>query len=199
LIQFETILKQLETSFFVDLRVSDHITTMDYVLLISGVIAILLGVIGSILPGLPGPPAGYLGLLLLHWTKFAQFSTRTLVIFAIIVIIVSVLDYVVPIWGTKKFGGSRSGVRGSTAGLIVGVLVLPLLGLAIGPFGLVGIIGGPFIGAYIAERMTGRRHDKALRAAFGSFIGFLAGTIMKIVVSIVIAVYFILAVIRYIF
>jgi uncharacterized protein YqgC (DUF456 family) len=29
---------------------------------------------------------------------------KTLVIFAIIVIIVSVLDYVVPIWGTKSTG-----------------------------------------------------------------------------------------------
>ena len=172
---------------------------MDYLLLILGIIAIFLGIIGSILPGLPGPPAGYLGLLLLHWTRFAQFSTRALIIFAIVVIVVSILDYVVPIWGTKKFGGSPVGVRGSTVGLIIGVIVLPLLGLVIGPFGLVGIIGGPFIGAYIAERWAGRRPDKALRSAFGSFIGFLAGTIMKIVVAFVIAAYFILALVKYIF
>lgn len=172
---------------------------MDYLLLILGIIAILLGVIGSILPGLPGPPAGYLGLLLIHWTKFARYSTKTLVIFAIIVVIVSILDYVVPVWGTKKFGGSSSGVRGSTVGLIIGVIILPLLGLAIGPFGLVGIIGGPFAGAYIAERMTGRQPDVALKAAFGSFIGFLAGTVMKIVVAFLIAAYFLKALIQYIF
>ena len=136
---------------------------MDYLFLLLGIVAILLGIIGSILPGLPGPPAAFLGMLLLHWSKFAQYSARTLIIFAIIVIIVSVLDYVVPIWGTKKYGGSSSGVRGSTIGLIVGVIILPILGLAIGPFGLIGIIGGPFVGAYVAERMTGRQPDKALR------------------------------------
>jgi len=172
---------------------------MDYLLLILGIVAILLGILGSILPGLPGPPLGYLGLLLIHWTKFAQYSMKTLVIFAIIVIIVSVLDYVVPIWGTKKYGGSSSGVRGSTVGLIVGVIVLPVLGLAMGPFGLVGIIGGPFAGAYIGERMTGRQPDKALRAAFGSFIGFLAGTLMKIVVAFLMGAYFIQAIIKYVF
>jgi uncharacterized protein YqgC (DUF456 family) len=163
---------------------------MDYILVIIGGICILVGVIGSILPGLPGPPLSYLGLLLIHWTRFAQYSFRMLAIWAIIVLIVAVLDYVVPIWGTKKYGGTRAGVRGSTIGLIIGVILLPMLGIVLGPFGLFGILGGPFIGAWIGERYAGQKPDKALRAAIGSFIGFLAGTFMKIVVSLVLAFYF---------
>ena len=163
---------------------------MDYLLVILGTLCILLGFAGSLLPGLPGPPLGYLGLLLIHWTRFAEYSAGLLVILAIVVIITAVLDYVVPIWGTKKFGGTKAGVRGSTIGLIIGVILLPLLGIVLGPFGLIGILGGPFLGAWIGEIYAGQHSEKALRSAFGSFIGFLAGTMMKIAVSIVLAFYF---------
>lgn len=169
---------------------------MEYLLVILGALCILVGVVGSILPGLPGPPLSYLGLLLIHWTRFAQFSMNMLIIWAIIVLIVAVLDYVVPIWGTKKFGGTRAGVRGSTIGLIVGVILLPMMGIVLGPFGLLGILGGPFLGALIGERSAGQDSQKATRAAIGSFIGFLAGTFMKIAVSVVLAFYFFAALIR---
>jgi uncharacterized protein YqgC (DUF456 family) len=169
---------------------------MDYVLLILGFICILLGILGSILPGLPGPPVSYLGLLLIHWTRFASFSTRVLIILATIVAVVAVLDYLVPIWGTKTFGGSKAGVRGSTIGLIIGMILLPIFGIVLGPFGLFGILGGPFIGAWIGETYAGKESPQALRAAFGSFIGFLAGTLMKIVLSVVLAFFYFRAVVQ---
>jgi uncharacterized protein len=172
---------------------------MDYVLVVLGTMCMLIGVIGSILPGLPGPPLSYLGLLLIHWTRFAHFSVTMLMVWAVIISVVAVLDYVVPVWGTKKFGGTRSGVIGSTIGLLVGIVLLPMLGLALGPFGLLGILGGPFIGAWIGEIYAGQTSDKALRAAVGSFVGFLAGTLMKLAVSIVLAFYFFRAVIQAIF
>jgi uncharacterized protein len=172
---------------------------MDYVLLILGLICILLGILGSILPGLPGPPVSYLGLLLIHWTRFASFPTGVLIIFAAIVAVVAVLDYLVPIWGTKTFGGSRAGVRGSTVGLIIGMILLPVFGIVLGPFGLFGILGGPFIGAWIGEIYSGKESRLALRAAFGSFIGFLAGTLMKIVLSVVLAFFYFRAMFQAIF
>jgi uncharacterized protein len=157
---------------------------MDYVLLALGTLLILTGFAGSILPGLPGPPLSYLGLILLHITRFAQFSSGTLIGWALAVAVVAVLDYVVPVWGTRQFGGTRAGVRGSTVGLIIGVILLPMLGVVIGPFGIVGILGGPFLGAWIGELSAGQDSRQALRAAFGSFIGFLAGTLMKLTVCI---------------
>jgi uncharacterized protein YqgC (DUF456 family) len=172
---------------------------MDYLLVVLGTLSILIGVIGSIMPGLPGPPISFLGLLLLHWTRFADFSFNMLAIWAMIVLVVSVLDYVVPIWGTKKFGGTKAGVRGSTIGLIIGVILLPMLGIVLGPFGLFGILGGPFIGAWIGEKSAGQDQDKAFRAAVGSFIGFLAGTFMKLAVSVIMAFIFFRALIQAIF
>jgi uncharacterized protein YqgC (DUF456 family) len=108
----------------------------------------------------------------------------------IIMAAVTVLDYVVPIYGTKRFGGSKRGVWGSTIGLIVGLFILPIFGIVLGPFGLFGIILGPFIGAYIGEKTGGIDSDAALKAAIGSFIGFLTGTLMKFAYSIVVIVYF---------
>lgn len=102
---------------------------------------------------------------------------------------ITVLDYVVPIWGTKKFGGTKAGVRGSTIGLLVSMFVLPLLGITLGPFGIIGMLAGPFVGAYIGETRTGVSSDVALKAAFGSFVGFLAGTLIKLAYTIVVAVY----------
>ena len=87
---------------------------MDWFLAILGGILMVVGIIGAIVPVLPGPPISYLGLLLLHWTGWAEFSTQFLVIMAAVAAAVTAVDYVVPVWGTKKFGGSKAGVRGST-------------------------------------------------------------------------------------
>lgn len=85
----------------------------------------LAGIIGCVVPVLPGPPLSYAGLLLLHFTRFGHFSISFLLIFAGIAILVTVLDYIVPILGTKKYGGSKAGVWGSTIGLLAGMFFFP--------------------------------------------------------------------------
>ncbi len=143
----------------------------------------IVGLIGCVLPVIPGPPISYIGIVIAHLTKNLQYSTEALFIYAFLAIGVTILDYFVPIWGTKKFGGSKAGIWGSTIGLIFGVVILPILGIVIGPFGLLGIILGPFLGALVGEMMTGKESNEALRASFGAFIGFLTGTFMKLVIS----------------
>lgn len=156
---------------------------------IAAIVVIIIGLIGDIIPGIPGTPVSYLALLLLHWTDRISYSPEFLVIMGLICAVITVLDYVVPVWGTKKFGGTKAGTRGSTIGMIVGILVLPMLGIVLGPFGILGILGGPFVGAYIGEKMGGTPDDKAWRSAFGSFIGFLTGTLMKVVYTLVVGFY----------
>ena len=165
---------------------------MTWVLIIAGILLILLGLLGAVLPGLPGPPLSYIGLLLLQFSDKEPFSNQFLIIMGVIMILVTMLDYIIPVWGTKKFGGSRQGIIGSTIGLIAGIFVLPAFGMIIGPFGLFGIILGPFVGAYIGEIVSGKESTIAFKAAFGSFIGFLAGTFMKLAYCMVALVYFII-------
>jgi hypothetical protein len=153
---------------------------MDILLIIMGFILIISGLLGCFLPILPGPPLSYFALILLQFSSKKPFTTNELAVLAIATIIVTVLDYFVPIWGTKKFGGSKYGVWGSTIGLIAGMLLFP-------PF---GIIIGPFIGALIGELIAGKNSQFAFKSAFGSFIGFITGTFLKLITSFVITWYF---------
>lgn len=159
---------------------------MDIVLIIIGAVLMLVGLAGCIVPVIPGPPISYVGLLMLHFTEKYELSTSNenfLMIWFFIVALVTVLDYVVPIYGTKKFGGTKKGVWGSTIGLLIGLVFAPL--------GFVSIIIGPFLGAYIGEMMAQNDSPKAIKAAFGSFIGFLTGTLMKFAVSLILIFYFV--------
>ena len=153
---------------------------MDIFLLFLGFCFLIIGLTGCILPAIPGPPLSYIALLTLQVTRFADFSAKFLWITAIITVIVTVVDYILPVWGAKKFGGSRSGVIGSTIGLVIGLFVLPW-----------GIIAGPFIGAVVGELIAGRSTNDALRSGFGSFIGFIFGTATKLTVSVALTYYFI--------
>ncbi len=146
---------------------------MDITLAILGIVLVLIGFIGSILPVVPGPPISWAGFLLLKWTRFIEenpegFDT-VLWVLLFFVVAVTILDYVVPVLGTKKYGGSKRGVWGATIGVVVGLF-----------FGPLGIIIGPFLGAYIGEITTGKKDRDALKAAWGSFVGFLMGVGMKL-------------------
>lgn len=149
---------------------------MEYFLLITGFICMLIGIAGSLLPVLPGPPISWLGLLLLYLTKGIPFSYWILGITLFIAIVVGILDYIIPAKGTKKFGGSQYGVWGTNIGLVIG-LIAPI------PF---GFIIGPFVGALVGELIYDNKdHQRAVKAATGSFIGFLASTFIKFVVCMV--------------
>ena len=154
---------------------------MDYVLIGLGFLFIIGGILGGVLPVLPGPPLSYVGLLLLHFTSRYQFTSKFLVIWAIVTALVYAVDYIIPVMGTKRFGGSKWGIWGSVIGLVIGLFFFP-------PF---GIIIGPFAGAVIGELSTGKDSGSALKSGFGSFIGFLTGTIMKLISSGLMAWYFI--------
>ena len=162
---------------------------MDYVLFISAILVLIIGFVGDIIPGIPGPPVSYLALLLVNWADRVSYSPQFLAVTGLICAVITVIDYIVPVWGTKKFGGTKAGVRGSTIGLVVSILVLPMLGIVIGPFGIFGILAGPFVGAYIGEKTGGTPDNLAWRSAFGSFIGFLTGTLMKLAYTVVIGFY----------
>ncbi len=143
---------------------------MDIVLLVLAFFMMLIGLIGCIVPGLPGTPIAYIGLWIAQATEKIHFSWQFLLIWGIVVVIISVLDYVVPAWGTKHYGGTKWGVWGSTIGVFVGLF-----------FGAMGVIFGPLVGAVIGELISGKQLNDALKAGWGSFVGILFGTILKLI------------------
>ncbi len=144
---------------------------MDILLIILGILCLIAGLAGCFLPVLPGPPVAYAGLLLLHFTDKVQYSTTQLLVWLFIVIVMQVLDYFVPMLGSKYSGGSRWGTRGCLVGTIIGLFFMPW-----------GIILGPFLGAFIGELLGGRKARQALKSGLGSLLGFLLGTVLKCVV-----------------
>lgn len=143
---------------------------MDVLWMVLGGLLMLAGIAGSVLPILPGPPLCFVGLWLQQLRDERPFTAEFLWVWAGITAIVVALEYVIPVYGTKKFGGSRFGVWGCTIGLLAGFF-----------FGPLGIIIGPFAGALIGEMIATDNSRVALRAAMGSFIGFLAGTLLKLI------------------
>jgi uncharacterized protein YqgC (DUF456 family) len=148
---------------------------MDILLIFTASIFIVLGVIGSFLPVLPGPLTSWVGLLILHLTDAIQMNWTFLIITLLFAIFIWFLDYIIPAIGTKRFGGSKYGMIGTSLGLIVGLLS-PI------PF---GIIIGPFVGALIGELINKSDSQTAIKAAFGSFLGFLTSTFIKFIVAII--------------
>ena len=155
---------------------------METAIIVLAILAGILGIAGSILPGLPGTPISWVGMLLLYiWgtgTNAAggSMSLTTLVVWGVVVLVVSVIDYVVPMYFTKMTGGSRYAERGAMAGLIIGIIFTP-----------VGMILGSFLGAFLSELYWGKKSGgEALKAAVGSFLGFITGTGLKTIVSCII-------------
>jgi len=150
---------------------------MDSILLIVGLICVLVGIIGSFLPVLPGPGLSWLGLLFLYLTTAIPNNYWILSITLFITIAILILDYLIPAKGTKKFGGSKYGVWGTNIGLLLGFFLIPI------PF---GFVIGAFAGALLGELYYDQKdHKRALKAATGSFVGFLASSFMKFIVCVI--------------
>ncbi|MFR9619670.1 MAG: DUF456 domain-containing protein [Rikenellaceae bacterium] len=147
---------------------------MDTILYIIALLCAVVGVLGALLPILPGPIISVVGLTLGYFLPVDVVSTRELIIWIAVCIVVSVVDYFLPIYMTKRLGGSKSGMVGATIGMVVGLIAFP-------PF---GIVVGPFIGAVMGE-ISHNREDvgRAFGVGFGTFLAFIFGTGLKFVVT----------------
>ena len=158
---------------------------METFVAILAIILGIVGIVGSIAPGLPGPPLSWVGMLVLYiWGNGTNgagdpMTTRFLLVWLGIVIVVSILDYIVPAYFTKLTGGSKYGGWGAIAGLFLGLLYPP-----------VGMIAGSLLGAFAAELLfAGKDTMTSLKSAFGAFLGFLFGTGLKLISAAVMLFY----------
>ena len=149
---------------------------METVIIILAILAGVIGIAGSIIPGLPGPPVSWVGLLLLFLWGPEEMPTKTLIIWGAVMVAVSIIDYLVPMYFTKMTGGSRYAERGAMVGLLLGIIFTPI-----------GMILGSFLGAFLSELYWGGKSaGAALKAALGSFLGFITDTGLKTIVSVLI-------------
>lgn len=156
---------------------------MENIWVLLGLVLMLAGIAGCIFPLLPGPTLCYVALLVQQFRTEKPFSLAFLLLWGGILLLVLLLDYLVPIYGTKRFGGTKYGIWGCTLGFLAAFWLGPL-----------GIIFGPFIGAFLGEYIANKDSAQALRAAFGSFAGFLFGTLIKLVTCLVMGYYLLMSV-----
>ena len=133
---------------------------MDIVLFGMGAILVFGGIFGCVIPVLPGLAMAFAGLVLLSFTSYASFSATYLIALGVLVAIISVLDNLVPVFGSKLFGVSKHGIIGSLIGMFAGFFLFP-------PFGaIIGIMVGAIVGEYI----SGKKHRDAIRSGFVTFV-----------------------------
>ena len=152
-----------------------------------GILCIVVGLVGCVVPVIPGPPISYAGLLLAWavrgWSTEAL-GWVTVLVLGIAVVVVTIYDTLAPVLGAKRYGASKAGLWGSVIGMVVGVLGF----LPVGPLGM---LVGAFAGAWVGETLAGKVGADALKAAWGVFVGTVMGIVMKLVVSAAITGWFV--------
>ena len=154
---------------------------MEVALSIVAIVLAILGVIGCILPIVPGVIISYGGLVCLYFCPSAEISLSQIIIYGIVALVLTIVDFLLPSYFSKKFGGSKAGQLGATLGLIAGVLSCGILTPIVG---LVAVIVCPCVGAIIGEIIHDKSdREKAIKVGLGTFISFFVGTIMKLIYS----------------
>ena len=149
--------------------------------MVIALIAGAIGLLGVILPVLPGTIPSFGGMLCAYFVQGSTITMTQLVVCGALSIIVVVLDYLLPGYFTKLFGGTKAGITGATIGTFVGFL-----------FGIPGIILGPFFGAVIGEMVGSKTTlDNAINIGLGSMLSFLVGSGIKLIVGIYMMFYII--------
>ena len=159
---------QWALSYFIKISME---TFLSIIALLCGIV----GIIGSIVPILPGPALTFIGLVCAYFGSAGSITTSTLWVWGVVTIVVCVMDYILPAYFSRMFGGSKAGMTGATIGIFAGMFMGPI-----------GVIVGPFAGAVLGEMISEHRTlEEALKVGFGSFLSFIVGTGIKLVVTVI--------------
>lgn len=151
------------------------------ILIITGIILNILGIIGIVVPALPGIILNYLALFLLYISRREEaIGLNALIMFGLLTLLVALLDYILPLAGARKLGASRTGIIFAVIGMITGMIFFP-------PF---GIFFGLLIGAFVGELIAGKSQSQAFKAGFVTFLGILTSMVVKLMLAIVMTVYY---------
>ena len=147
---------------------------MQTVFLIVTLLIMAVGLVGAVLPIIPSIPIIYLGYLVYGLgSGWKDYGLGMMIFWGVVTVLVLIADYFVGALGAKRYGATKFGIIGSIVGTIVGLIFLNIFGLIIGPF--VGAMGG--------EILAGRSLGEATRSGWGTFVGFVAGSLFKIMVA----------------
>lgn len=143
---------------------------MDAVLITVGIILLIAGFAGAVLPVIPGPPLSFAGLIVFHLSERVQYSVYFLVVTGIVAVVITILDYLIPAYFTKKMKASKASTNGTVVGTILGLFIIPPLGILI----------FPIVGAFIGEMVFSGNVRKAFKSALAGLLGLMSGIVLKL-------------------
>jgi hypothetical protein len=150
-----------------------QIQNMEIVLWTIAILAVLGGLLGTVIPALPGAPLIFGGVLLAAWLDdFTKIGGISLTVLGLLALLTFAIDIFSPLVGAKRVGASRQALIGAVIGSVIGIA-----------FGLIGILVAPFLGAFIGELMSGARPMQAGKVGVGTWIGMVVGTALKVGVA----------------
>jgi uncharacterized protein len=156
---------------------------MTIVLWVIGIVLVVIGLVGTVLPALPGAMLIVAGLVVAAWADgFTRVGVVTLVIIGVIGATSYLVDFAAAALGAKRFGASPRAMVGAGLGTLLGLFI-----------GLAGIIIGPFLGAVIGELTVHRDMAKVGKAGLAAWIGFLVGMGVKVGIAFLMIGIFLLA------
>jgi hypothetical protein len=149
-------------------------TVIEWIGLGLALIAMLVGVVGCLLPAVPGTPL-VLAAAVIHRLCFGERSVglTILLLMAFVTAIALVLDYAASVLGTRKMGASWRGVLGAIVGAFIGLF-----------FSIPGILLGPLLGALLFEYYATRDFRQAGKAGLGAVLGMFVGALGKFVCAV---------------
>ena len=154
---------------------------MNTALIVIAIVLGIVGLVGTVIPVLPGTIISFMGLVAASFTDGSNIEVVVLTIWGIVSVTVIALDYLLPGYLSKRFGGTKWGSWGATIGTILGIFIGPA-GLILGPFACA------VVGELLGEKLSMR---EALRVGFGSMLSFVVGTIFKFIVGVFMLYYII--------
>lgn len=155
------------------------------IVVILTLLLMLLGIVGIIVPAIPGIPLIFLGMLLFGWgTHWSYFGWQPLVWWGLVAFASLFIDYYATVWGAKKLGASTTTSWIASLAAVAGFIF----------FNFLGLILFPFITAIMIEFFQRKSLQQAISAGFGTLVGFLAGTLFKILLGILMVGSFIMMV-----
>lgn len=136
---------------------------------------------GLTVVGVPGPLLIAIGTLVYGYqTNFQPITTKTIIIFFALGIISIFVDNLFVLFGAKKYGASKFGMIGAFLGFFAVFLVGPP-----------GIVIGPPLGAFLAEKLFNKKtNDEALKASLGAILGLITGILFQVLIAITLIVWF---------
>lgn len=144
---------------------------------------VLVGIAGTLLPALPGLPLVFAGMLVAAWAGgFEQVGVPMLGLLGLLTLLSLAVDFWATALGAKRVGASRKAVVGAVIGTFAGLF-----------FGFAGLLAGPFAGALAGELLHGRDVGRATKVGFGTWLGIVFGTVLKLALAFTMVALFLFA------